>query len=119
MTDDRIAEHVADLERQLARYEGELHATLARLASLEATDEQRRVELEAARAGLASAEAHLEHARRSGQSQHQADQRRVKTLEARLADAEDARRTAERERSAVIAALGRGARRRLRTDAAS
>ena len=98
-----------DLRMQVLRLEGQVRALESERAMFHAADEQRRVELEAARAEAADARA----AEREWQGRVEEIRRLVDELRARLATAEETRSRAEQERAAVIAALGRRGRRRL------
>src|SRR5579859_6330042 len=105
------AELLEELRIRLAHREGELQATRAQLAALEATEAQLRVELEMARVEAATAQGSLGHLQRQGDEQQKSLRSRIAELEEQRNDAVDARRRAEQERAAVIAALGRRARR--------
>ncbi len=94
---------------RIAYLEGQIDALRAQIASLEAADEHHRVELAAAHAGAAEAQAGLREARaRLEERGHLVDD-----LRKRAEAAEAAQDRAERERAAVIEALGRRAKRRL------
>ncbi|HEY8525812.1 MAG TPA: hypothetical protein VIL48_12645 [Acidimicrobiales bacterium] len=96
-------------ELELGRLQGQVKVLEERLAAADAAEEHHRAELEAARSEAADARVALKEA----QVRVEEWRRRVEDLERRLADAEKARRRAEEERSAVIAALGRRARKQL------
>lgn len=108
----RVRELLEDNDRlreELARLHGQIEVLQERLSAQDAADEHHRVELEAARAETADALAHLKEA-----------QVRVEEWRRRLADAEERKALSERqceqaeqERAAVIAALGRRARKHL------
>ena len=95
-----------------AQLEGQLDALKSELASLYAADEYRRAELEAARAEAAEARA----AEREWQGRLDESRRLTAELRGQLASADEQLRRAEAERAAVIAALGRRARRRLEVE---
>lgn len=97
---------------KVARLEGELKAREAQLAAMEATYEAQRAEVQAALAEAADARGAL----REGQTRVEEWRGLVAQMRARLEVAEQALARAENERSAVIAALGWRARRRLRPD---
>ena len=108
----RLRELLDENERlrlAVARLEGELRAVQERLSAQDAADEHHRAELEVARAEAAEARAELRDA------QARMDERRRQVAEAheRLAVADHRTRVAEQERAAVIAALGRRARKHL------
>lgn len=103
------ARAIDELRLQVARLEGEVRALESQLAKSDATDEHRRVELEAARAEAGDARA----AEREWQGRLEESRGTIAELRTRLVGAEGARERAEEERSAVIVALGRKARRRL------
>jgi len=111
---DATQEYVRELELKVARLEGELAATTALLASFEASDEQHLRELEMARIEAATARIDLEYVQRRAHYDKTEAERRLVEAETRLTEGERGRREAERERGAVIAALGRRARRRLK-----
>jgi hypothetical protein len=91
------------------RLEGQVRVLEERLAAADAAEEHHRVELDAARDEAADARVQLKEA----QVRVEEWRRRVDDMQRRLKDAEEARRRAEDERSAVIAALGRKARKQL------
>ena len=99
-------------QAEAAYLQGRLDALEAEVAALNAADEHRRAELEAARAEAADARA----AEREWQGRLDESRRLVADLRQRLEQAEAAVRRASEERAAVIAALGRKARRRLGSD---
>jgi chromosome segregation ATPase len=99
----------AQLRREIAGLEGRIEALQQGLSAQDAADEHRRVELEVARADVADARAELREA------QVRVEEWRRQVAEAREREAVAARRCedAERERAAVIAVLGRRARKQL------
>jgi len=97
------------LRVELSRAQGHIEALQRQLAELDAADEQRRAELEAARAEAAEARAGLKEAHVRVEEWR----RQVAETRERLAEAERQRAQAEQERAAVIAALGRRARKLL------
>lgn len=109
------AELIDELRGSLARTEGELAATREQAAALVANEVQLRVELEAAKAEGVAAQTSLTHAQRLADERAEALQTRVADLSQQLEEARRSRLQAEQERAAVIAALGRRARRRLET----
>jgi chromosome segregation ATPase len=104
---------VEDEHQQLmleaARLQGEVAALRDQRAAAEAVTEHHRAELDAARREAAEALA----AHRAAQARLEEIRRTVADLRARAEEAEDGRRRAEQERAAVIAVLGRKARRQL------
>jgi chromosome segregation ATPase len=96
-------------ELELGRLQGQVKVLEERLAAADAAEEHHRVELEAARSEAADAQAALKEA----QVRVEEWRRRVDDMQRRLEEAEEARRRAEEERSAVIAVLGRKARKQL------
>ena len=100
------------LPTRTAQLEGQLDALQSELASLYAADEYRRAELEAVRAEAAEARA----AEREWQGRLDESRRLIAELRGQLATADEQLRRAEAERAAVIAALGRRARRRLEVE---
>lgn len=101
----------ARLREDLARLQGQVEVLRERLSAQDAADEHHRVELETARAETADALAHLKEA----QTRVEEWRRRVADAEKRRTLAERQRRQAEQDRTAVIAALGRRARKHLDT----
>lgn len=94
---------------RIAYLEGQVDVLRAQIASLEAADEHRRAELAATHDDAAEAQAGLREARaRLEERGHLVD-----NLRRRVEAAEAAQDRAERERAAVIEALGRRAKRRL------
>jgi chromosome segregation ATPase len=93
----------------IAHCEGQIEALHAQVAGLEAADEHHRAELASARAEAADAQAGL----REAQGRLEERQRLVEDLRGRLEAAQAAQSRAEQERTAVIEALGRRAKRRL------
>ena len=109
---NRVQELLAEnqaLHLEMARRDGQLEAISARVVAQDAADEQRRVELEVALRELGDVRADLKEA------QIRADEwrRKVDELRVRLGEAERQRDEAVQERAAVIAALGRRARKEL------
>ena len=102
--------NIQDLLITIARLEGQVKVLGEQLASLDAADEHHRADLQAARAEAAEAQAAV----RVGEARVEAANRSVAELRERVRLAEEARGAAERERTAVIAALGWRARKRLK-----
>lgn len=96
-------------ELELGRLQGQVKVLEERLAAADAAEEHHRVELDAARSEAADARAALKEA----QVRVEEWRRRVEDMQSRLDAAEKARQRAEEERSAVIAVLGRKARKQL------
>lgn len=94
---------------ELGRLRGEVNVLRERLAAVDAAEEHHRVELDAARAEAAEAQAAL----REWQVKAEEWRRQLAETRRRLDDAEARCQRAEDERSAVIAALGRRARRQF------
>lgn len=108
----RVRELLEDntrLREELARLNGQIEVLQERLGAQDAADEHHRVELESARAETADALAHFKEA----QVRVEEWRRRVADTEERHALADRQREQAEHERAAVIAALGRRARKQL------
>jgi len=110
--DSRVHELLDDntrLREELARLQGQIGILQERLSAQDAADEHHRVELETARAETADALAQLKEA------QVRVDEwrRRVADAQERQSLAERQREQAEHERAAVIAAMGRRARKLL------
>lgn len=103
-------DHAAGVE--LGRLQGQIKVLEERLAALDAAEEHHRVELEAARAEAADASAAL----REWQARAEEWRKQVDDLRTRVGTAEAQRERAEDERAAVIASLGRKARRALGED---
>ena len=97
------------LREKLAGLQGQITVLEERISAQDAADEHHRVELESARAEAADATAH----HREAQVRVEEWRRRVADAEERQAIAERQRDHAEQERAAVIAALGRRARKHL------
>ena len=99
----------ARLRGELARFNGQIQVLQERLGAQDAADEHHRAELERARAETADALAQL------GRAQVHVEEwrHRVAAAEERQSLAERQREHAEQERAAVIAALGRRARKQL------
>jgi chromosome segregation ATPase len=97
---------------EIARLQGEVAALREQHAATEIAEEHHRAELEAARLEVADARA----AQLADQARLEELRRTVGDLRSRLEQAEETRTRAENERAAVIAALGRKARRSLGSD---
>jgi chromosome segregation ATPase len=97
------------LRQEVARLHGEIDALRERFSALDAADEHHRVELESARVDAAEARAELKVA----QARLEEWRRQVAEARERQTLAERQRQRAEDERAAVIAALGRRARKHL------
>lgn len=97
------------LKLELARLHGQLDALQERLSAQDAADEHHRAELDTARAEAADARADLKEA----QVRAEEWRRQVSQAHEREAKADLQRERAEQERAAVIAALGRRARKQL------
>jgi chromosome segregation ATPase len=110
---DGTAELLEELRHRQAHLEGELAATREQVAGLDATEAQLRRELERAQVEAATAQTSLAHAQRLADEQTRVLRTRVADLEEERDEVRRARQQAEQERSAVIAALGRRARRRV------
>jgi len=104
-----IEDERQELSLEVARLQGEITALRDQLAAGEIVAEHLRAELDAARREAAEAQA----AQRADQARLEEVRRTVADLRKQAADAEAALRRAEDERAAVIAALGRRARRQL------
>lgn len=104
-----VSSEEQDLRLEVARLKGQVEVLEHRIAALDAADEHRRAELESARAEAADARAELK------ESRARVDEWRRQLADARerLVEAERQRVQAESERAAVIAALGRRARKQL------
>lgn len=102
----------ARLQLDLARLQGQLDGLRERIGAQDAADEHHRVELETARAEAADARAELKEA----QVRVEEWRRQVSEAREREAKADGQRERAEQERAAVIAALGRRARKHLSAD---
>ena len=108
----RVQELLAEndaLHLEVARLSGQLDVLSGRVVAQDAADEHRRVELEVALRELGDVRADLREA------QIRADEwrRKVDEQRERLGEAEGQRDQAVAERAAVIAALGRRARKEL------
>ena len=110
---DPIAELMDELRLTNARLEGRIEALAAQLAAITATETQLRVELEQARTQTAVAETALADGQRLTGAREAVLRQRVTDLEEHLGEAKASQKRAEDERAAVIAALGRRARRKL------
>lgn len=97
------------LRDELARRQGQIEVLQERVSAQDAADDHHRVELESARAETADALARL----REAQVRVEEWRRRLADAEERLVLAERQRAQAQQERAAVIAALGRRARKHL------
>ena len=107
-------EPVDDPRLQVAVLQGRVQALEGQLAMLAAADEHRRAELQAALTEAAEARG----AQREWQARLDDSRSLIAELRARLAVAEEALARAEEERAAVIAALGRRAKKELRRQSA-
>ena len=110
--ESRVRELLEDnthLRHELARLQGQIEVLRERLSAQDAADEHHRVELETARAETGDTLSHLKEA----QVRVEEWRRRVADAEERQGLAERQRELAEQERAAVIAALGRRARKHL------
>jgi septation ring formation regulator EzrA len=107
---------VDEAQLRLAHTQGELEATRAQLAGLMASEEQWRVELEAAKEDAASCRSSLVHLQHQHEERLESTRRQMAKLEDDLAEARRLQRQAEQERAAVIAVLGRRARKNLATN---
>lgn len=96
---------------RIARLEGAVQVLEQQLAALQAADEHRRAELEAAQTESADARA----GQREAQARLEDCKRQVAETRSRLESTEQGRVQAEKERAAIIAVLGRKAKRQLRT----
>jgi chromosome segregation ATPase len=104
-----VAADSAGRQKSIAYLEGQLDVLRTQFAGLEAADEHHRAELAAARADAAEAQATL----REAQSRLEDRRQLIEDLRTRLDAAQSAQARAEQERTAVIEALGRRAKRRL------
>lgn len=111
MTDE--SDFLTEQRAKVAAQSGEITALRAQLAAVEAAEERYRTDLEATRTAAALAEAALGHHQRAEAERTAAANRMMTELEERLEEAVRRQDQAERERSALIAALGRRARRHL------
>jgi septation ring formation regulator EzrA len=111
-------EAVGEVQLRLARTQGELEAARAQLAGLLAAEEQWRVELEAAKEDAASCRSSLTHLQHQHEERLESMRRQITKLEDELAEARRLQRQAEQERAAVIAVLGRRARKQLGANSA-
>lgn len=102
----QLLEDSTRLREEVARLNGQIEVLHERLSAQDAADEHHRVELETARSESAEALAHLKEA----QVRVEEWRRRVTEADERRALAERQREQAEQERAAVIAAMGRRAR---------
>lgn len=99
--------------RHAARLEGELAAVRDQLAAAVATEEQLRHELDTYRADAAAARAELADVQHQTNLRVRFAEQQVEELRERLDEAKRLVREAEEQRAAVIAAMGRRARRGL------
>jgi len=106
---DALEDERQALRLHVARLEGEVTTLRDGLAAREASEEHHRTELDAARRDAADAQA----AQRADQVRVEEGRRLLAELRSRLEQAEEARVRAENERAAIIAALGRKARKLL------
>jgi septation ring formation regulator EzrA len=106
-------EVVDEVQLQLARTQGELEATRAQLAGLLAAEGQWRIEIEAAKEDAASCRSSLTHLQHQHEERLQSTRRQITRLEDELVEARRLQRQAEQERAAIIAVLGRRARKQL------
>lgn len=104
-----LLEDNSGLRDEVSRLSGQIEVLRERLSAQDAADEHHRVELETARSETADALAHLKEA----QVRVEEWRRRVSEAEDRFALADRQREQAEQERAAVIAAMGRRARKLL------
>ena len=110
--DGRVRELLEDnlrLREEIARLNARIEVLQERLGAQDAADEHHRAELDAARAETADALVHMKEA----QVRVEEWRRRVADAEERRALAERQREQAEHERTAVIAVMGRRARKLL------
>ena len=107
---------VDEVQLRLAHTQGELEATRAQLAGLMAAEEQWRVELEAAKEDAASCRSSLIHLQQQHEERLESTRRQITKLEDDLAEARRLQSQAEQERTAVIAVLGRRARKQIPTN---
>jgi septation ring formation regulator EzrA len=107
---------VDEVQLRLAHTQGELEATRAQLAGLMAAEEQWRVELEAAKEDAASCRSSLIHLQHQHEERLESTRRQITKLEDDLVEARRLQSQAEQERTAVIAVLGRRARKQLPTN---
>jgi hypothetical protein len=118
--DGRFSERTPTPDRDAAAKVAGLEASLAaaniRLLDSAALETQLRRELEDARLELARTQAELAHQQQRAKERERVEVARCAALEQPLDTQRDRRIAAEKERRAVIAALGRGARRRLRRE---
>ena len=111
-------EALDESRRQRARLEGEVIELREQLAAATAADVQLRHELEQCRTEAAVATSELAHLQRRLAEHDEQAGTRVADLESQLGESRRLQRQAERERAAVIASLGRRARRLLAEDGA-
>jgi septal ring factor EnvC (AmiA/AmiB activator) len=110
---DAYLEVLEETRRHLARVEGELASVRDQLAASSAAEAQLRKELEASREEGTIAVTELAHTQREREAHETILFDRIKELQDDLAEARRVQREAEHERAAVIASLGRRARRHL------
>ncbi|GAA5200197.1 hypothetical protein GCM10023322_77530 [Rugosimonospora acidiphila] len=106
---DRTATAEGGRGGHVAHLEGQIEVLRGQVAALEAADEHHRAELSAAVAEAAEARGTL----RESQARLKERQQVIDDLRKRLDTVQAAQARAEQERSAVIEALGRRAKRRL------
>jgi chromosome segregation ATPase len=104
-----IEDERQQLHLEVARLQGEIAVLRDQVTAAAVVAEHQRVELDAARREAAEAQA----AQRADQARLEEIRRTVADLRKHSADVEAALHRAEEERAAVIAALGRRARRHL------
>lgn len=97
------------LRLEVARLQGQAEVLHAHIADLDAADEHRRAEIDAAWAEAADARV----AQKEAQTRLEEWRRQLDDARERLSEAERQRAQAEQERAAVVAALGRRARKHL------
>lgn len=106
----RMLDHHQELVATVARLQGELDATRAQVAAVEALAEQLRAELATTREEWATARQELIQVQRHADDRVQTAERRAEDLQHQLDDERRRCRAAEEERATVIAALGRRGR---------
>jgi hypothetical protein len=113
---DSYQELLEESQQRRAFLEGRLAQLQDQLAAALASEEQDRQELEISRVELSVATAALAQAQREAADREALLRRRLSELEDQVAEARRIQHTAEKERAAVIAALGWRARRHLDRD---
>ena len=116
---DSYQELVAESQQRRAYAEGQVPRLQDQLAACMASEEQLRHELDTARVELSVATATLSQTQREVAEREGLLRRRMSELEEQVAEARRIQHDAERERAAVIAVLGRRARRQLGRDGAA